>query len=237
MPKQYKLTITNPCSEPWSEMTPSEQGRFCAYCAKNVVDFTLMSDSQIAQYLQDTKGLICGRLTHAQLDRVYSVGMTYRTKPQFAAYLAALMLLNSNNSPVTAHPGLREVEWAPLVIPLEQPAPEITTVTSDSLLIKGIVLDSITLQPVDGVFIKCDTSFHNLVTDSTGRFEIWVPATAHPAEVHLQFWGRNYALRNQVIAKDKLPVEMQVILPRDNAIIYGGLEVYDYLAPDTLPKH
>lgn len=54
MPKRYKLTITNPCSEPWSEMTPSEQGRFCAYCAKNVVDFTLMSDSPIAQYLQDT---------------------------------------------------------------------------------------------------------------------------------------------------------------------------------------
>jgi hypothetical protein len=66
MPKRYKITMTNPCSEPWSEMTPSEQGRFCANCAKNVVDFTLMSDAQIAQYLQDTFILTTWNPTHSQ---------------------------------------------------------------------------------------------------------------------------------------------------------------------------
>ncbi len=38
-----KLSIPKPCHEDWAAMTPNEQGRHCAVCAKTVTDFTQMS--------------------------------------------------------------------------------------------------------------------------------------------------------------------------------------------------
>lgn len=46
----YKISIPSPCSQPWDEMTPENNGRFCHTCEKTVVDFTLWSDKKILAY-------------------------------------------------------------------------------------------------------------------------------------------------------------------------------------------
>ena len=66
--KNIHLDIPSPCHEKWSEMTPAEQGRFCNQCAKNVIDFTKMSDRQIIQILE-TNQSVCGRFHPEQLNR------------------------------------------------------------------------------------------------------------------------------------------------------------------------
>ncbi len=51
-------------------MTPAEKGRFCASCQKPVIDFSAMSDSQLAAFFK--KPLyesVCGRFFHDQLNR------------------------------------------------------------------------------------------------------------------------------------------------------------------------
>jgi len=48
----YFLHIDEPCHEDWSEMTPVEQGRFCASCKKTVFDFTTASDNEITSHLK-----------------------------------------------------------------------------------------------------------------------------------------------------------------------------------------
>jgi hypothetical protein len=52
MAKKLQLTIPKPCHENWEQMTPVEQGRFCASCQKQVIDFTNMNDRQLATFFK-----------------------------------------------------------------------------------------------------------------------------------------------------------------------------------------
>ncbi|MEO8404848.1 MAG: carboxypeptidase-like regulatory domain-containing protein, partial [Chitinophagaceae bacterium] len=70
MSKHIQLTIADPCHENWENMTPSEKGKFCGACQKQVVDFTDMSDSQVATFFKNpSTGSVCGRFMNDQLDR------------------------------------------------------------------------------------------------------------------------------------------------------------------------
>ena len=72
--KSIQYTIQNPCDESWNDMTPESSGRFCGSCQKSVVDFTVMSDFSIVNYLENHKHeKVCGRFTKPQLNRVYSL--------------------------------------------------------------------------------------------------------------------------------------------------------------------
>lgn len=66
--KNTFLKINKPCSEHWQNMTPNERGRFCDICAKNVIDFTKLSQAEISKKVQSAKGEICARVTKQQLE-------------------------------------------------------------------------------------------------------------------------------------------------------------------------
>lgn len=68
MAHKIQLHIPEPCHENWNKMDITEQGRYCQSCCKQVVDFTMMSDEQIIDYLSNTKGKTCGRFDHDQLN-------------------------------------------------------------------------------------------------------------------------------------------------------------------------
>jgi hypothetical protein len=75
MSKKIQLSIPKPCHENWDAMTPVEKGKFCGSCAKEVVDFSTMSDRQVAEFfkkpiLSSSKGgSVCGRFMVDQLER------------------------------------------------------------------------------------------------------------------------------------------------------------------------
>ncbi len=72
--KSIQYAIKNPCDESWNEMTPESSGRFCSSCQKTVVDFTVMSDFSIVNYLENHQHeKVCGRFTKPQLERVYTL--------------------------------------------------------------------------------------------------------------------------------------------------------------------
>jgi hypothetical protein len=41
--QKLQISIPEPCHENWHTMTPTQQGRFCNACAKEVVDFSMMN--------------------------------------------------------------------------------------------------------------------------------------------------------------------------------------------------
>lgn len=63
-----KVTIPKPCHENWEAMTPNEKGRFCQLCAKNVIDFTNSSDTEIQEGVSRNSNM-CGNFRVEQLDR------------------------------------------------------------------------------------------------------------------------------------------------------------------------
>lgn len=70
MAKQLQLTIPTPCHEDWDAMAPANKGRFCASCQKQVVDFSSMSDRQVAAFFKKpSTGSVCGRFMSDQLER------------------------------------------------------------------------------------------------------------------------------------------------------------------------
>ena len=64
----FKISIPEPCSEKWDEMTPNEKGRHCDSCSKTVVDFRSKTDKEIQNYFTNHKN-VCGRFNNWQLDR------------------------------------------------------------------------------------------------------------------------------------------------------------------------
>jgi hypothetical protein len=70
MSKHIQLSVADPCHENWDNMTAAEKGRFCGSCQKQVIDFTNMSDSQLAAFFKKpSTGSVCGRFYEDQLDR------------------------------------------------------------------------------------------------------------------------------------------------------------------------
>ncbi|MER3498462.1 MAG: hypothetical protein C4308_07410 [Chitinophagaceae bacterium] len=64
------MQIPTPCHEDWDKITPVEKGRFCGTCQKQVVDFSEMSDRQIAEFFKNhSTGSVCGRFMTDQLNR------------------------------------------------------------------------------------------------------------------------------------------------------------------------
>ena len=63
MAQKIQLSIDEPCHENWDVMTEAEKGRFCNSCQKQVIDFSMMSDREIAQFFKKpSTGSVCGRL-------------------------------------------------------------------------------------------------------------------------------------------------------------------------------
>lgn len=71
MENKFKITIPKPCNEDWNEMSPTEKGRFCDVCTKEVVDFTNKTSEEIQKYFVEKKDKkVCGRFKNEQLDKV-----------------------------------------------------------------------------------------------------------------------------------------------------------------------
>ena len=74
MANKIQLVIPEPCHENWKEMTPVDKGRYCLACQKSVIDFTKMSDREIAQFFKKpSTGSVCGRFLDDQLGRDFEV--------------------------------------------------------------------------------------------------------------------------------------------------------------------
>lgn len=70
MSKKFQLQIPTPCHENWDNMSPVEKGRFCSSCQKQVVDFSRMSDREVAIFFKKpSTGSVCGRFMEDQLNR------------------------------------------------------------------------------------------------------------------------------------------------------------------------
>jgi hypothetical protein len=70
MSKKFELQIPKPCHENWDNMSPVEKGRFCGSCQKQVMDFSSMSDREIATFFRKpSTGSVCGRFMSDQLNR------------------------------------------------------------------------------------------------------------------------------------------------------------------------
>ena len=82
MSKKIQLSIAEPCHENCENMNPVEKGKFCGSCQKQVVDFSHMSDRQVAEFFKKpSTGSVCGRFMTDQLERDIEILGVHRVNP------------------------------------------------------------------------------------------------------------------------------------------------------------
>ncbi|WP_158676830.1 carboxypeptidase-like regulatory domain-containing protein [Pukyongia salina] len=97
MKKSITINIPEPCHEGWQNMTPTQKGRFCTSCEKEVIDFSNKRDEELVKELAG-KTNICGRFKSSQLNReVKMERKSYNSLlPYAASLLVPLSLMGSN---------------------------------------------------------------------------------------------------------------------------------------------
>jgi len=97
MKKSITINIPEPCHEGWQNMTPTQKGRFCTSCEKEVIDFSNKRDEDLVKELVG-KTNICGRFKSSQLNREVKMERKSNNSllPYAASLLVPLSLMGSN---------------------------------------------------------------------------------------------------------------------------------------------
>ncbi|WP_167856407.1 energy transducer TonB [Hymenobacter metallicola] len=78
------------CSEDWQQMMPTQQGRHCRSCDREVVDLTTATQADLdAARAASADGRLCGRFLAEQLTRPLPV----RLRPKLRRFVVALVLV------------------------------------------------------------------------------------------------------------------------------------------------
>ncbi|MDO7845206.1 carboxypeptidase-like regulatory domain-containing protein [Hymenobacter sp. M29] len=201
--------IPQPCPESWAAMTPTAQGRHCAVCATEVVDFTRMSEAEVLAFLAARSGQrVCGLMAAPLTPRPAA-----RLQGPRRWLWAALALLG----------------WHPVAScaskPPQAPPPTPTAAVADpaasqkSIVIRGQVLDGEKGPGVAGAFVFINKTEYGATTDENGRFELvlassWAPVKAGALTLHVQ--GNPFELKPQDVPVNVRtavqPIELKIKL-------------------------
>ena len=164
----FKLNIPEPCHEDWSIMTPASQGRFCASCKKEVVDFTELSRKQIADKVKNGEK-ICGRYRKDQLETTYFIPehKPLRNLGIAAAFTSLLALCE----PVQA----QKIKASSQQEQQSKENQQVIEINSDkSFTFNGTVLDQ-NDYPLPGAAIQLENTNITTQTDFDGNFNLKIP--------------------------------------------------------------
>ncbi|WP_210462865.1 carboxypeptidase-like regulatory domain-containing protein [Rufibacter roseolus] len=168
--RRLTVTIPQPCHEDWASMTPLNQGRFCQNCQKTVVDFTMMSDVEVVDWLG--KENTCGRFRSNQLGRELTALPVPSRKWDWRPALLGLFAWFSSKT--------AEAQTSNASIPAQDRAQALPSIIRDSTITpssvyRGIIVDSISLEPIPGVTVRVAGTSIAKPTGVHGEFEIVLP--------------------------------------------------------------
>ena len=167
----YIVQLPKECTQSWEEMHAGINGKFCQHCSKHVTDFTNLGDEEIIKAIQQAEGKLCGRLHTHQLNRVLMPAPVYKQKHnRFREILAALLLLISTREASAHDTGQKpQIVSQPLKPEVKDVADNIDTAVT---MLRGIVIDSVTRQPIPFASITNLSKTIFATTDSDGYFKI-----------------------------------------------------------------
>ncbi|MFT3827569.1 MAG: carboxypeptidase-like regulatory domain-containing protein [Chitinophagaceae bacterium] len=180
-----KLRVSQPCHEDWNKMTPGEQGRFCAACAKTVIDFSMMSDRELFEYFSMAAGKnVCGRFTRRQLEtevgtvRPQQVSWKYVWNMLVAAVLLAADAKAQSKLPLQQQVVLQEENRRATQflsedkITIRQSVDQLFNAVQQ---VTALVLDVESNRPVAGATVTVSGTSFSVKTDKDGKFVFKVP--------------------------------------------------------------
>lgn len=212
--RQYQISIPEPCTEKWQEMSPTEKGAYCKKCSKEVVDFTQVSQLELSRKLATGESL-CGRFRRDQLDRPLPVLSRNSWKQKIAA-LGFSVLLSASCSKETILPN-QEIETRqdglstkPLYIEVGIPA-----TAANTIILSGIITDG--EMPLPGASVVLKGTQLGVQADLEGFFELEIPTaeintTPELVVSHLGFETYSHKIQDWVY-------ELNIVLEQELTIL------------------
>jgi hypothetical protein len=164
MKKKFSLEIKTPCHENFNNMIPNANGSFCNSCAKNVIDLSTKTNSEVAKFIAESKDKnICARLNVSQLGQTFE----YETHPKnnnfkYAVAVAASVLLTSNIVAQDNKQPFTVVQTSEAKPPKQMVGKIAVQQKVVAITIRGKVLDSSTKKPIS------ETLYPNLMIYENG---------------------------------------------------------------------
>lgn len=206
MKKKLQITIAQPCHENWDAMSATEKGKFCLACSKQVIDFSNMSDRQLADFLKKpSTGSVCGRFMTDQLHR--DIEIPRKRSPWlkyfFQMALPALFLSKASGQQTrtaTAPAGrdttinnITDMHRTMGIVATDIRPFERDTVKKEDLItiskqVTGKVVDE-KGQPVANAIIRAGKTANIFITDEKGEFRILESALAGNGVLYVSSTG------------------------------------------------
>lgn len=244
MKKKFSLEIKSPCNENVADMIPNTSGFFCNSCAKNVIDLSTKTNSEVAKFISDTKDKnnICARLHVSQLGQEFQYNeLSKSNNLKYAVAVAATVLLTSNITAQEKEPIKTEigcVKSNPHI--LGKVAYNQTVEKTISITVNGKLLDSKTNKPLDAklypnLVLTINGSQSTLKLDpKTGAFSIPIAITESSKELMISIYNNDYFLSKMLsfnVKSIKKGILTQNIVIDPNELskmkIAGGLGVIE----------
>ena len=166
MKHNVQIHIPTPCHENWDAMTPENKGKFCGSCAKTVVDFSVMTDNEVLNYLKKNAGSTCGHFTTDQLERpiIETQLQPKKTWRYWLASIASLlvMLQRSAAQTKTVFTQGKVFVKKPMV---KKP---IKISTQKTFVTMGMILPEIVKGDIE-IVERPNTSFEGIVVDENNK--------------------------------------------------------------------
>lgn len=223
--QEYILKIDKPCEQEWNSMMPDGKGKYCSHCSKTVIDFTNLTDNQVVQFIENTSGKFCGRLSNAQLNRILETSQNSNYSYLYKILTGLLLLGGAKN--IDAQSNINtDIEISTLLDNKEfkeQNEVNIETLPDSSMnYIEGVVLDSATKKPLDYVTIRLKGAKTNVSTDENGRFKIFVlEYILASGNLTLVVTYIGYEKAEFTINATKLPITTELLLNSQETELMG----------------
>ncbi len=178
------LHIAEPCHENWGNMSPTEKGKFCQVCTKEVMDFTSKSKEEIIEHIEQSTTSICGRFHADQLD---SCGPTtsatakkkfnYSFRPYVLSFMAFIGFSILFNKQADAQRKMGKVAVKGRVKYIPERTDEVSK--KQATTIEGVVSESGSNRAIPNakVTINSNGTLKAVAfTDAEGKYKIVLPA-------------------------------------------------------------
>ncbi|MEI9959222.1 MAG: carboxypeptidase-like regulatory domain-containing protein [Ferruginibacter sp.] len=242
--KQVQLSIPEPCHQDWNQMTPTQQGRHCSACVKQVIDFTTMSDAEVLNYFSNIKNeKVCGRAYPDQLERAITAPKEIKRKPFWQwHYITMLLLFFGKSNNAKAQNNGKEINKLqitdkPLIKINEQLVGTVGGVSvNNGFVINGQIRD-IDENPIPFASIKIDGNKAGVSADANGVFSIRINSDKDKLEISgTGFYSALFSISGLNNQTFKLQKNKSAFVDGEIVITVGMISS-DEMVPAENPRH
>jgi hypothetical protein len=227
MKNRISLRLDEPCKQKWSEMTPVNNGRYCDSCEKTVIDFSLMTDNEILQFLAEKKTGFCGQFRASQLDRPFVETKLNGGAPRLNSFFAGLAIagaagsLSAQSADTTnAHP-VAIIDYKQQTGALYKPR---TAADTNDLVLNVTVTDTTNHHGIQYATIQIlqGGASYTAITDSAGNATVTIPFAMLQDTVTMNIRRAGYRIEPMSIQTQERVQQINIGIGESELMMLGG---------------